>query len=321
MTASVSVALCTYNGARFLPEQLASLAAQERLPDELVAFDDASQDATLQVLRRFAETAPFPVRIHAQPRRLGSTKNFQDAIAAARGDLIFLCDQDDVWHPQKVARMAAVLESEPDAGGVFCDARLVDAAGRPLGRNVWGSGRLGPRRLRRMEAGRETEVLLRRTAVTGACFAFRASLRDRLLPIPESWVHDAWVALLVASTMRLRPLADALVDYRQHPGAQIGALRRPRGTLPERLRRLPDSFRADAERYRRAAERVEDMAGLRAGARELVLERARNAQARAALPRRRLARVRPVLAELASGRYRRHGRGWVSAAFDLVRPA
>src|ERR687885_1327551 len=99
----VSVAMCTYNGAAFLREQLQSLAAQARTPDELVVCDDASADATVRVVREFAAAAPFPVRLTVNERNLGSTKNFERAISLCAGDLVALSDQDDLWLPAKLA--------------------------------------------------------------------------------------------------------------------------------------------------------------------------------------------------------------------------
>src|SRR5947208_14214106 len=100
---SISVAMCTYNGERFLKEQLESLAAQTRQPDELVVCDDRSTDSTPHIVEAFARAAPFPVRLEVNDRCLGSTKNFEHAILRCTGALIALSDQDDVWHPEKLA--------------------------------------------------------------------------------------------------------------------------------------------------------------------------------------------------------------------------
>ena len=93
----ISVAMCTYNGGKYLREQLISIAKQARLPDELIVCDDVSNDATLQILNEFQKMAPFPIRIHRNGVRLGVTKNFEQAIALCNGDIIALSDQDDVW--------------------------------------------------------------------------------------------------------------------------------------------------------------------------------------------------------------------------------
>jgi len=85
----VSIALCTYNGEKFLAEQLKSIAGQTRLPDELVICDDCSQDATVDIVRGFAKVAPFSVRLLTNKTNAGSTKNFERAISLCEGDIIF----------------------------------------------------------------------------------------------------------------------------------------------------------------------------------------------------------------------------------------
>ena len=97
-----SVALCTYNGAQYLPDQLESIVAQTRLPDELVVGDDHSTDDTVNILEDFAAGAPFPVRLHVNETNLGVVKNFEATILRCQGNLTALCDQDDVWLRNKV---------------------------------------------------------------------------------------------------------------------------------------------------------------------------------------------------------------------------
>src|ERR1019366_197610 len=94
----ISVALCTYNGERFLSQQLASIGKQTRLPDELVVCDDSSTDRTVAIVREFAASVSFPVRVFENQRNLGSAANFERAIRLCDGDLIALSDQDDIWY-------------------------------------------------------------------------------------------------------------------------------------------------------------------------------------------------------------------------------
>ena len=130
---SISIAMCAYNAARFLREQLDSFTAQTRPPDELVVCDDASNDGTAEILSAFARTAPFDVRVTIQPRNIGRIANFNETISRCRKDIIFLSDADDVWHADKLAVMSRALAAAPSATGVFCDAEIVDAALRPFG--------------------------------------------------------------------------------------------------------------------------------------------------------------------------------------------
>jgi glycosyltransferase involved in cell wall biosynthesis len=110
----VSVAMATYNGERHIRAQLDSLAAQTRPPDELVVCDDGSTDSTLAIVETFAAEGHFRVRVERNPSNLGPTRNFEKAISLAIGDLIFLCDQDDVWFPEKIAIVVAAFDSAHD---------------------------------------------------------------------------------------------------------------------------------------------------------------------------------------------------------------
>src|SRR5919206_2408378 len=200
MADSFSVAMCTYNGARFTGAQLASVAAQTRPPDELVVCDDRSTDETVRVVEEFAAAAPFPVRLHVNERNLGSTKNFERAVSLCEGGLIALSDQDDEWLPGKLARLEAEFAREPSALVVFSDAAIVDEESRPTGRGLWESVGVGREELSRLEAGRGLGDLLRGSTVTGATMALRAGLRPPALPFPTDLplIHDAWVSLLAA---------------------------------------------------------------------------------------------------------------------------
>src|SRR5688572_17357597 len=134
---SLSVALASFNGERYIAEQLKSIAQQARLPDELVVSDDASTDNTPEIVLEFARHAPFPVQFFQNSERLGSTRNFEAAIRACKGDIIFLCDQDDVWYPNKVALIEASFINNPSAGAIFTDADVVDENLHLFERRLW----------------------------------------------------------------------------------------------------------------------------------------------------------------------------------------
>jgi glycosyltransferase involved in cell wall biosynthesis len=219
----ISVALCTYNGEKFLPEQLESIAAQTRLPDELVITDDRSADRTLDVLHAFASHARFPVRISTNAERLGSTLNFESAIRRCQGEVIALCDQDDVWHPRKLAAFENTFAAGSEVGLIFSDAEVVDAELRPLNCRLWDCTFTAAER-RAVDKGRAFEVLMQRNVVTGATMAFRANYRDLVLPVPSNTrlIHDGWIALVIASVAQILALPETLVQYRQHPDQQLG---------------------------------------------------------------------------------------------------
>lgn len=227
----ISIAMATYNGGAHLAEQLASFVAQTRRPDELVVCDDGSTDATPQIIRAFAGTAPFPVRLEINPRNLGFAQNFGRALSLTTGDLVFMSDQDDVWLETKIARMVALAEAAPAKACFLNDALLADGALTPTG---------GTRRGQIRAAGRPETAF-----VMGCCTAVRRALLDIALPIPAaSPSHDNWLvelADLLGQTVRID---EALQYYRRHGGNVSSFL----AASPERA--------GPAERLRQRAERL-----------------------------------------------------------------
>ena len=133
----VSIAMCTYNGARFLREQLESIASQTCLPDELVVCDDGSTDATLGILASYAKVSNFPVRVHCNTIRLGATRNFEQAISLAQGEVIVLSDQDDIWRHDKLQILTHNFSKHLDAGFIFSDAIVINEGGRIVLESLW----------------------------------------------------------------------------------------------------------------------------------------------------------------------------------------
>jgi glycosyltransferase involved in cell wall biosynthesis len=314
----ISVALCTYNGERFLRQQLDSIARQTQPPDELIICDDGSTDATLEIIKHFA--ASFPVHVHPNPTRLGVTQNFERAIGLCSGDMIALADQDDVWQAEKLAHLHNALTAMPQVGAVFSDADLIDGAGQPLGAALWRSIRFTPREQQAINSGDTLPVLLKHRVVTGAALAFRADLREKILPIPEIWVHDGWIAFVAALFADLRAIPEPLILYRQHERNFIGTAATTTAQIEESLGRGSASYTRNAQQYTELKARIESWNDVPDQARILRLldEKIAHIQVRATLPRGRVGRVAPILGELARGNYHRYSMGFKSAIKDLV---
>ncbi len=218
----LSVAMATCNGARHLKAQLDSLLAQTRRPDELVVTDDRSDDDTPAIVNRFAADAPFPVVIRRNPVRLGYVGNFQHAVGLATGDVIFLCDQDDVWHPDKLARHEAAYRARPEAGAVIGDAAIVDQDLAPLGYTLWRHMGLHPRRVEKFRTGRGLDLYIKRGFCYGILLSFRAEYRDVLLPFPPDFSHDDWITVVLSAITQIELVDEPLIDYRQHRDQLIG---------------------------------------------------------------------------------------------------
>lgn len=250
---NISVAMCTFNGGRYLGEQLSSIAVQSRLPCELVVCDDDSTDDSIAVLKRFQAEAPFPVRIIQNAHRLGSTRNFDQAIGLCRGDLIALCDQDDRWLPAKLEHLANALAGNPFLGGVFSDAQLIDGDGKPMAENLFARHNFTSAKQRSF-INCPTSTLLKHDVVTGATLMFRASIRRYCSPIPVSWVHDGWLAWMIALHARLSLLPEALIEYRIHAGQQLGV-----GSAPSDRAAVKARSETRRQHYARVARQFEEL--------------------------------------------------------------
>lgn len=216
-TPLISIALCTYNGERFLGEQLGSLLAQDYPRIEIVAVDDASTDASFRLLEsRGREDSRL--RALRNPHTLGFRRNFEQAIGACRGDWIALSDQDDVWLPDK---LSTLLRDAGEADLVYCDSELIDEQGRDLGHRV--SDRYS------MYSGADPRAFTFLNCVSGHALMFRRELATRALPVPDGVYHDWWLAFAAANGRGLRYVDRPLVRFRQHTrnlSAFTGAARR-----------------------------------------------------------------------------------------------
>jgi len=323
----ISVAMCTYNGAEFLPAQLQSIITQSRPPDEIVICDDRSSDDTQKLLAQFASESSVPIKLQINDQNLGSVKNFERAISLCTGDLIALSDQDDVWRNDKLQLFQTVLNNSPSAGLVFSDAAIVDEHLTPLNRRLWEEVGFDNHKRKLVRSGRALEVLITGWTVTGATMAFRSSFVKLSLPIPDeiAMIHDGWIALTIAAVADVVAVDEPLIQYRQHAQQQIGAPARKEADPDLRgMQAIETAFRrrnssADLHKI------LETLAvRLRASdfnthkARSFINDYAFHLNVRANLPQRRLNRVPRILRELLSLRYHEYANGFKSAAKDLV---
>jgi glycosyltransferase involved in cell wall biosynthesis len=176
----VSIALATYNGELYLQEQLDSYLHQSRLPDEVVISDDASTDATLEIIKKFAETAPFEVRWTQNKSNVGFTQNFNRALEQTTGDVVFLSDQDDIWFPEKIEYMIELAQENPSTLLFMNDALVVDS--NLNSRNITILGFL------------TSTGFTDKNFVNGCCIMVRRQLLEITLPIPLNILaHDMWL--------------------------------------------------------------------------------------------------------------------------------
>jgi hypothetical protein len=254
-------------------------------------------------------------------RNLGYVANFEAALREASGDVLFLCDQDDAWHAEKVATLLAGFEQRAGLLLLCTDARRVDERGEGLRRSLFEVLKVSRAELRRIHAGKGFDVLLRRSLATGATIALRRRLVADTLPFPAGWVHDEWLAIVAAALGGFDCIEQALVDYRQHGDNQLGMPERAFSVRWAGLWMPPaEALEALARRYGALHERLRGLEGrIAASALAGVDDKLDHLRARAALGAGPWRRAPGVLNEAMRGRYRRHAAGWRSALRDLVR--
>ena len=312
----VDVVLCTFNGERHLTAQLQSLEFQTRRPDRLLISDDGSTDETLSIVQRFADRLPIEVSVN--PTRLGASANFGRVLErSAQADVILLCDQDDIWFPEKIETLVRALADEPNALLAFSDAQLIDGAGVPMRGTLRAA--LGAEGIAGWPPQAVVEALLRRNLVTGATAAIRRPLLDFALPMPPGFWHDEWLAMIAASMGALVAVDRPLMSYRIHAANAAGL----RGIGARAV--VSGAFRGGQEFRRTKAERIARLADglrMRSGTRpvpflRVVEDALLHWRARAELPEDLLPRLAVVRNQLRARAYHRYSSGWRSAARDL----
>ena len=220
----LSVALCTYNGENYLPRQLDSILSQSCPVDEIVICDDGSVDNTVAILTEYASKYDSKVRVHLNSSTLKAINNFKQAIGLCSGDYIFLSDQDDTWHIDKVKTMVDTFE-KTRAEMVFTDARLIDSSNQPLNVSLWQSvGFSQARQDQWLKDGGLVDLLYRKSVVTGATAAMTKHLAQQAfaMPIPAGVWHDEWLAIHAAANNALVWIPTQLTNYRIHENQQLG---------------------------------------------------------------------------------------------------
>jgi glycosyltransferase involved in cell wall biosynthesis len=201
----ISVCMTTFNGALHLVEQIESILSQLGGSDELVIADDGSTDGTLNMLSAWADDR---IRVLPAVRRLGVVANFERVLLAARGDFIFLCDQDDVWLPNKCV---VFMEALGSADLVVSDCCVTDEALNVRAPSFFKARGSGPGTMRN----------LWRNSCLGCCMAFRREILSRALPFPAGIpMHDTWIGLVANATGAVYFCPQVTLMYRRH-GANL----------------------------------------------------------------------------------------------------
>jgi glycosyltransferase involved in cell wall biosynthesis len=198
----ISVCLASYNGEKYIYDQVASILVQLMPEDELIISDDSSTDKTIDILRNFNDSR---IRIYHHQSVGRPTENFQNALIRAKGEIIFLADQDDVWLDGKYEIMKALLSTYDM---VLSNSILVDEDLNILNNSFF-------------DFHKSAKGVLRnavRNSYFGSCMAFKRNILDYALPFPSTVEigHDIWLGLISEIVGNVHFLHQPLILYRRH---------------------------------------------------------------------------------------------------------
>ena len=221
----VTIVIATYNGGRFLREQLLSIVnstAFDKLVEEIVVRDDGSNDDTIKILSEFRGLYPLKL-LNTTTKGLGAKKNFSEALGYAHSKFVMTCDQDDVWHKNKIAASfdeIDKLHKESPICFSFCDVEVVDTYLNVLFPSFVNSNGM-------KEEDINLNCLLVNNFAPGCSSIFSRELLDISLPVPdEAIMHDWWLILNAATYGKVSFINAPLMKYRQHDNNTVGYVKR-----------------------------------------------------------------------------------------------
>lgn len=218
---TVGVVMATYNGENFLDEQLNSIVKQIQRPQQVVIVDDCSQDDTIAIILKYIKEFPDLILLIKNTENLGPKRAFEIGISKCTTDYIALCDQDDIWEPEKIANQFKSSESNKHAKLCFHDLKLVNSKGNHIAKSYWKLA-LEPLPVTGSQARERLVDCL--NPVPGCTMFFSSDLKQHIIPMPASrWIcHDWWICVVAFFFGNPISINDTLTKYRLHPNQTAG---------------------------------------------------------------------------------------------------
>lgn len=217
----VSVCIATYNGEKYIKEQLSSILSQIQQDDEVIISDDGSKDNTITIIKSFNDSR---IKIVLNHNRHGADGNFENALKLAKGDIIFMADQDDVWLENKYK---ITLNALSDCDLVHSDSIVTDENLKTLYGSFYGMYNNGPGILKNIY----------RSTYFGSHMAFKKRILDYSFPFPQTNEigHDLWIGLVAEMIGKVKFIDDKLLLYRRHADSHGGYLEHSKRSMLKRI--------------------------------------------------------------------------------------
>ncbi|MDP4264741.1 MAG: glycosyltransferase [Bacteroidota bacterium] len=209
----VSIVMCTYNGSRFVAEQIDSICRQTHTNLQIIIVDDASADTTYEIVKQYA-AKDERISPYRNENNLGFNLNFNKACQLAKGDFIAIADQDDIWEPSKVETLLAKINEDPEILLVHCISARFEK---------FGEFHLKSHKLVNYSAGKDVRNFFLSNFISGHNMLIRRSLLEKSFPFPPNVYYDWWLAAVACCHGRIEPVSQILVWHRMHDSNVTGA--------------------------------------------------------------------------------------------------
>lgn len=204
----ITVAICTYNGAKYLEQQLISIMEQQRAPDQVIISDDNSDDATWSIIVEFQSRYPNVIQAFKQQKNIGLNRNFEFVLSKSTGDYIAICDQDDIWYPNKLHIVEHYILANPNYTVFHHDENILGSKNKNESTKddrFW---------LPYQESGVSIGFVFNR--LTGHKMIISKTLLQYILPLPQGIFYDWWIFVIAAVKGKTKYIDKPLMDYRMH---------------------------------------------------------------------------------------------------------
>lgn len=219
---TVGIVMATYNGSKYIREQINSILNNTYTDWTLWICDDGSKDNTLTILKEYETKYPGKIRVHQNPKNLGLVRNFLEGTKECDTRYIMFCDQDDVWNKDKIQITLNEMKRMEDKEGnhnpitVFTDVTVVNSKLSQLHSSFYQVSKLDTNQL-------DLPHILMENKLIGCTIMFNLSVKEKMTKLPKlARVHDWWIAILSASFGMISYLPETTLLYRQHENNVIG---------------------------------------------------------------------------------------------------
>lgn len=233
----VSIAMCSYNGERFIKEQLNSILNQTYKNIELIIVDDGSKDKTLEIVEEYVKK-DNRIKFFKNDKNLGFVKNFEKSISLCSGDYIALADQDDIWKKDK---LEVFLKEIKDNTLIYSDAILIDKESKETGKQLI-------RPAGNLVSGKCNKAFIYYNCVSGNTLMFKKELIKHILPIPEKITfHDIWIAFVASTIGEITFTQESYTFYRRYDEQVTRNVEKNYLSIKDRLNKKENSYLLHAQ--------------------------------------------------------------------------